>query len=60
MSAENGKICCNCKHCIREWDQDGFCHCKCEVTGEYIGYLQVFEGWCRQWSIEGKKGENNE
>lgn len=22
MSVETGKVCCNCRHCIRQWDND--------------------------------------
>jgi len=51
MSAENGKVCCNCRHCIRE--QEGGCtHCKCEINNRYLSYASVMEGWCRRWAKE--------
>lgn len=66
MSVENGKVCCNCHHCIREWTDgycrirewtDGYCRCRCEVSGEYLGYVRVMEGWCRHWSRERRTDE---
>ena len=52
MSVENNKVCCNCRHCIREWDEDNYCHCRCEVENKYLGYAQVMEGHCRHWAKE--------
>ena len=53
MSAENGKVCCNCRHCIRERDEDGgSVYCICEVSGDYLEYIRVMEGWCRHWAKE--------
>ena len=51
MSVETGKVCCNCRHCIRIW-QGTYCRCKCEITDEYLGYVRVMEGWCRHWAKE--------
>lgn len=61
MSVENGKVCCNCRHNIRHWDND-YCHCECEVTKEYLGYVTVMSYWCRQWAKErkGQKARKNE
>ena len=56
MSVETGKVCCNCRHCIRKWE-DGYCRCRCEVSGEYLGYVRVMEGWCRHWSRERRTDE---
>ena len=52
MSAENGKVCCNCRHCIRQWDIEdkGMCQTYCEIDKHYIGYVECHEGWCRHWS----------
>lgn len=52
MSVENCKVCCNCKHCIREWDADGHCDLHCEIDGHYIGYVECHEGWCKHWCKE--------
>ena len=48
MSEENGKVCCNCRHNIRNQNKD----CYCEVDGHYIGYIECFTNWCRHWSKE--------
>lgn len=52
MSAENGKVCCNCRHNIRRDDDKGYTHCYCEIDDKYMGYSQVMEGWCKHWSKE--------
>lgn len=53
MSVENSKVCCNCQHCIREWDKETlFCSLYCEVNGHYISYVECHEGWCRHWAKE--------
>ena len=55
MSVANGKVCCNCRHCVRQWDNDkheGMCHTYCDIDGHYIGYVECHEGWCRRWSKE--------
>ena len=51
MSAENGKVCCNCRHCIRKRDEETlYTRCHCEVDGHYIGYVECHEGVCKYWS----------
>lgn len=51
MSVENGKICCNCRHCIRERDEeDIYTRCHCEVDGKYLPYITVMVHWCRHWA----------
>lgn len=52
MSVENGKVCCNCRHCIRYRDDDGYLRVFCEVDGESKNYIRVMEGWCRHWAKE--------
>lgn len=51
MSAKNGKVCCNCQHCIRtrnEWDVT-VCHCEVD-NNRYLNFYEVIEGWCRHWA----------
>ena len=57
MSEENGKVCCNCRHCMRyrRWIDDSVV-CRCEVSGEWLSYIRVMTGWCRHWAKE--KEEN--
>lgn len=58
MSVENGNVCCNCRHCIREWNKETlFCSLHCEVDGHYIGYVECHEGWCRHWAKEKEDSE---
>lgn len=53
MSADNGKVCCNCRHNIREYNKEyDMIQCRCEVSNERMGYMQVMEGWCKHWSKE--------
>ena len=63
MSAENGKVCCNCQHCIRQWDNDdheGLCQTYCDIDKHYIGYAECHEGWCRRWAKERREdGQTN-
>ena len=59
MSVENGKICCNCRRCIREWTED-FCHCKCEIDGRYLSYIEVMTGWCHHWTKDKEREALNE
>ena len=57
MSAENGKVCCNCRHNIR------FAHnndvtdirCYCRITHKPIDYVQGMTHWCRHWSKDVNK-----
>ena len=58
MSEANGKVCCNCKHCIRI-REGGACYCECDVSGEYLHYEQVMTDWCRHWAKERKDGETD-
>lgn len=58
MSVENGKVCCNCRYCIRERDEETlYTKCHCEVSGEYLGYLSVMSDWCMHWSREKEKND---
>lgn len=45
------KVCCNCKHCIRE-DYKGVVVCVCELDGTYLHYQTVMCGKCMQWKGE--------
>ena len=49
----NGKVCCNCRHCIRTELGDSI-QCHCDISGERQGYLTVMTYWCRHWSRETK------
>ena len=56
MSVENGKVCCNCRHCIRVERPHEFISTYCEIDGmRYIGYVECMEGWCRHWAKERKE-----
>ena len=51
MSAENGKVCCNCRHCIRSRDKKyDIIVCRCEINKIYLSYAEVRSGWCRHWA----------
>ena len=52
MSAENGKVCCNCKH--KRDKGDDKIYCWCNFTGRYLSYAEVMTGWCRHWAKERK------
>lgn len=52
MSVETGKVCCNCRHDIRQYLEDGHVHNYCDVEHKYMGYVEVMEGWCRHWAKE--------
>lgn len=59
MSVDNGKVCCNCRHNIREHNEEyDMTQCRCEVSNECMGYMKVMEGWCRHWSKEIEKDED--
>lgn len=45
------KICCTCRHNIRK-DKDGRIECECEITKQYIGYIQCMTSRCKHWSKE--------
>lgn len=51
-----GRCCCNCRHNIRT-GKPGYIKCHCEITGEYLNYVRVFEGWCRKWASDEKYRE---
>lgn len=57
MSVENGKVCCNCRHNIREHNGP-YTYCRCEVKDAYIGYIDVMSYWCRHWSKEKEEGDD--
>ena len=52
------RVCCNCRHNIRKKSDTGHIYCECEVTGKYMGYVKVMNGWCRHWSKERIKNES--
>ena len=53
MSVKNGKVCCNCRHNIRQKDKKyGITLCYCEVKNYNMSYAQVMEGFCRHWAKE--------
>lgn len=54
MSIENGKVCCNCRHCKRIPQKDHV-ECRCEIDDRYLRYTEVMTGWCRHWSKERKR-----
>ena len=57
MSVDTGMVCCNCRHCIRERDEETlYTRCHCEVDGKFLPYTTVMEWWCRRWAKE-KDGE---
>ncbi|MCC8163429.1 MAG: hypothetical protein LIO86_09790 [Lachnospiraceae bacterium] len=57
MSADNEKVCCNCRHDIRIKDNDGMVvRNECDIDDHYIGYVECMEGWCRHWVRE-REGE---
>lgn len=57
MSAENGKVCCNCRHDIRTKDKSGDIKNTCDIDGSYIGYVRCMTGWCRHWAKESEDKE---
>lgn len=53
MSVENGRVCCNCRHCIRSRDDKyNMIVCRCEVFDRYLSYAQVLAGCCERWEEE--------
>lgn len=51
MSEANGKVCCNCRHCIRVREEKGsHVKCQCDIDNRYLGYLTVMTHWCRRWA----------
>lgn len=55
MSEVNGKVCCNCRHCVRVPKEIVGVECRCDLDNSYLGYLTVMEHWCRHWSRERRK-----
>ena len=50
MSAENGKVCFNCRHCIRSRDEKyDIVVCRCEKHDRYLSYAEIKGGWCKAW-----------
>lgn len=67
MSEQNGKVCCNCRHCIRKKSYVGMLNggymvaCYCDIDSSYLGYIVVMTHWCRHWSKErDKEGAEND
>lgn len=53
MSEENGKVCCNCRHCIRiDGDNISPVACACDIDDSWLSYVTVMTHWCRHWSKE--------
>jgi hypothetical protein len=53
MSVKNGKVCCNCRHCIRNQDKKyNIVACRCEVFDEYLGNAEVMMRYCKRWAKE--------
>ena len=60
MSAENGKVCCNCRHCIRSRDEKyNIVVCRCEVFDRYLSYAEVMASCCERWAkVKEEENEN--
>ena len=53
MSVENGKVCCNCRHCKRITKEHGKrIECRCDRDNAYLTYTNVLSYWCRHWAKE--------
>jgi len=50
MSESNGKVCCNCRHCVRKNDIKYRIVCTCNYDNRYLNYTQVMTGYCKHWS----------
>jgi len=58
MSVDNGKVCCNCRHCIRSHDDKyDIIVFRCDVHDRYLSYAEVMRGWCRRWAKERRADE---
>ena len=56
MSVENEKVCYNCRHCIRERNEETlYTYCYCEIDKRHLCYVEVMGLWCRRWAK--KKGD---
>lgn len=53
---ENGKVCCNCRHCIRTGEVSNIT-CHCDIDGSWLSYITVMTHWCRHWSRERAESE---
>lgn len=58
MSVNNGKVCCNCRHNIRI-NKENDITCYCDIDNLILNYYDVMTGWCRHWSKERKKENDN-
>lgn len=59
MSAETGKVCCNCRHCIRSRDKKyGIIVCRCEIHDKHLSYASVMESSCRHWAKERRSNDD--
>ena len=54
MSVENEKVCCNCRHNVRDRGDDNKIYCWCNIEGRYLIYIEVLMGCCRHWAKERK------
>ena len=53
MSVENGKVCCNGRHCKRIAKQHGtIIESRCDRDIAYLSYTNVLSYWCRHWAKE--------
>lgn len=50
------KLCCTCRHNIRK-DKDGRIECECEITKQYIGYVQCMTSRCKHWAKDNESEE---
>jgi len=58
MSEENGKVCCNCRHCIRiVGKNDEVVTCGCDVDDSWLSYVTVMTHWCKHWSRDRAEAE---
>lgn len=55
MTVDNGRVCCNCDHCIREHDYIFGTVCHCEEDEHYIGYTKCMSDCCERWKPEERK-----
>lgn len=63
MSVENGKVCCNCRHCIRKKSYVGMLNggykvtCHCEIDHCDLGYIEVMTYRCKHWAKDKEGAE---
>lgn len=57
MSVENGKVCCNCRHCIRIGGDINPVTCGCDIDDSWLSYVTVMTHWCRHWSRDKAESE---